>query len=243
MKKICTILTIVCALILGSTVVYAQELTGTWKLTKMIAIDENGNKGTVPAGAIGMVEFVFGANNIVYLNKDGQVVSGIYQLKTNILSVSRDGNSIDFPINFIDAYTMEIDMIGFVGESVVFIMEKEGVPVKSASARTSARKPYTGPTNLVGTWKAAEATVLVNGFEVTLELGGDFDMELTFTADKKVTGTMDGETGQGTYHFDGKELTIIVDGEPESINIEFVAPNKFSVYEPESGAIIFLVRE
>ena len=240
MKKICTILTIVCALILGSTVVYAQELTGTWKVTKIIAIDENGNKGTVPTGAIGIVmEFVFGANNSVDLNMDGQVVSGIYQLKTNILSVSRDGNSIDFPINFIDAYTMEIDMIGFVGESAVFIMEKEGVPVKSASAR----KPYTGPTNLVGTWKAAEATILENGFEVTLELGGDFDMEFTFTADKKVTATMDGETGQGTYHFDGKELTIIVDGEPESINIEFVAPNKFSVYEPESGATIFLVRE
>jgi len=238
MKKIFSILTIVCALFLGSTVVNANNVTGTWKATKAILFDDDGNRASIGVESCGVeASITFSANNTIELNFDGEIISSTYHFEGNVLFVTNDDVAIGFYTNFVDENTMEMDWSELSGENVMFVFEKVGASQKAAA-------PYTGPTNLVGTWKATSGSTTVDGSEVNIDLAFmGLEMFFVFKADQTIVATANGQTESGTYDFDGKEITVTSNGETTSIALNFLSADKFSIYEAESGANIVFERQ
>lgn len=238
MKKIFSILTIVCALFLGNTVVNANNVTGTWKATKAILFDDDGNRASIGIESFGVeASIIFGANNSAELNFDGEVLSSTYHFEGNVLFLTNDDVAIGFYTNFVNDNTIEMDWSEFAGENVMFVFEKVGASQKAAA-------PYTGPTNLVGTWKATSGSTTVDGSEVNIDLAlMGIEMFFVFKADQTIVATANGQTESGTYDFDGKEITVTSNVETKSMALKFLSADKFSIYEAESGANIVFERQ
>jgi hypothetical protein len=238
MKKIFSILTIVCALFLGSTVVNANNVTGTWKATKAILFDDDGNRASIGIESFGVeASIIFGANNSAELNFDGEVLSSTYHFEGNVLFLTNDDVAIGFYTNFVNDNTIEMDWSEFAGENVMFVFEKVGASQKAAA-------PYTGPTNLVGTWKATSGSTTVDGSEVNIDLALiGIEMFFVFKADQTIVATANGQTESGTYDFDGKEITVTSNGETTSVALKFLSADKFSIYDAGSGANIVFERQ
>lgn len=238
MKKIFSILTIVCALFLGSTVVNANNVTGTWKATKAILFDDDGNRASIGIESLGVEAMItFSANNTIELNFDGEIISSTYHFEGNVLFVTNDDVAIGFYTNFVNDNTIEMDWSEFAGENVMFVFEKVGASQKAAA-------PYTGPTNLVGTWKATSGSTTVDGSEVNIDLALiGIEMFFVFKADQTIVATANGQTESGTYDFDGKEITVTSNVETKSMALNFLSADKFSIYETESGANIVFERQ
>lgn len=238
MKKIFSILTIVCALFLGSTVVNANNVTGTWKATKAILFDDDGNRASIGIESFGVEAMItFSANNTVELNFDGEIISSTYHFEGNVLFVTNDDVAIGFYTNFVNDNTIEMDWSEFAGENVMFVFEKVGASQKAAA-------PYTGPTNLVGTWKATSGSTTVDGSEVNIDLAlMGIEMFFVFKADQTIVATANGQTESGTYDFDGKEITVTSNGETTSVALKFLSADKFSIYEAGSAANIVFERQ
>ena len=229
MKKIFSILTIVCALFLGSTVVNANNVTGTWKATKAIVFDDDGNRASFGMESLGVEAMItFSANNTVELNFDGKVLSSTYQFEGNVLFITINDVAVGLYTNFVDENTMEMDWSEFIGENAMFVFEKVGTTKK---ATTTA--PYTGSVNLIGTWKGTSGVGSSDGAEISLDLAFlGIDMSYTFKSNGQIIATVNNESEQGTYQFDGKELLVTFDGETNSLPIEFVSANKFFIFQP-----------
>lgn len=238
MKKIFSILTIVCALFLGSTVANANNVTGTWKATKAILFDDDGNRASIGVESLGVEAMItFSANNTVELNFDGEIISSTYHFEGNVLFVTNDDAAIGFYTNFVNDNTIEMDWSEFAGENVMFVFEKVGASQKAAA-------PYTGPTNLVGTWKATSGSTTVDGSEVNIDLALiGIEMFFVFKADQTIVATANGQTESGTYDFDGKEITVTSNGETTSVALKFLSADKFSIYEAGSAANIVFERQ
>jgi hypothetical protein len=243
MKKIFSILTIVCALFLGSTMANAKNVTGTWSATKAVLFDEDGNRATVGIENFGVeATITFGVNNSIEFNFEGETGYGTYHFEGNVLFITIDDVAHGFYTNFVNENTMEMDFSEMLDENIMFVFEKKSTSQKATTPPPAA--PYTGPTNLIGTWKATSATAVVEGTEVDLDLALiGAEMVFVFTADKKLVATVDGQTESGTYDFDGKKITITSEGETESIAVKFLSADKFNIHEPESGATLYFERQ
>jgi hypothetical protein len=154
-----------------------------------------------------------------------------------VLFLTNDDVAIGFYTNFVNDNTIEMDWSEFAGENVMFVFEKVGASQKAAA-------PYTGPTNLVGTWKATSGSTTVDGSEVNIDLALiGIEMFFVFKADQTIVATANGQTESGTYDFDGKEITVTSNVETKSMALKFLSADKFSIYEAESGANIVFERQ
>ena len=233
MKKVCTILTIICALFVGSAVANAQNLVGEWNATKAIVADEYGNKASVSMSSVqASMKIVFQENNQIVLSFDGESQQGNYLLKDGMLHIELDGETVVFPVVFTDAHTFEMDWSQLLEENIIFVLEKANAPVTSQHA-----EEYTGPINLLGSWHATEARVEVDGSLVTMDINLlELTLGVIFLENNQVILTANGEAESGVYQFDGNRLTITdASGETEICPVKFINADKFELDLTELG--------
>lgn len=234
MKKVCTILTIICALFVGSAVANAQNLVGEWNATKAIVADEAGNKATVSLASLqASMQVVFLENNQIKLSFDGNTEQGTYLLDKGILYIEIDGETVPFPVRFTDDNTFEMDWSQLLEENITFVLEKH-------NAQGTSRQEvevYTGSVNLLGSWDATEARVEVEGVEMNMDLSMlQITIGISFLENNQVVLTSNGEAESGVYQFDGNRLTITdASGETEICPVKFINADKFELDLTELG--------
>ena len=242
MKKVCTILTIICALFVGSVATHAQNLVGEWNATKALVADEAGNKATVSMASLqASMQIVFLENNQIKLSFNGNTEQGTYLLDKGILSIEIDGETVPFPVRFTDDNTFEMDWSQLAEENIIFVLEKANAPVTSQPTAE-----YTGPINLLGSWAATEARMYVEGVEMNMDLSMlQITIGISFLENNQVVLTLNGEAESGVYQFDGNRLTITdASGETEICPIKFISADKFELdlteIIGEKGAFVFV---
>lgn len=234
MKQFCTILTIICALFVGSAVANAQNLVGEWNATKAIVADEYGNKASVSMSSVqASMKIVFQENNQIVLSFDGESQQGNYLLKDGMLHIELDGETVVFPVLFTDAYTFEMDWSQLLEENITFVLEKH-------NAQGTSRQEvevYTGSVNLLGSWDATEARVEVEGSMITMDINLlQISVGIIFLDNNQVVLTSNGEAESGVYQFDGNRLTITdASGETEICPVKFINADKFELDLSELG--------